>query len=90
MPVLWQVTMLDTLRKRCDFVNAAATAVGLTNVKTLWMRAEDAGQDPKLREARLHITPWGYPMTRHSNPGRSDRLRREPVTLEAQFPWNRY
>lgn len=64
--MLWQVTMLDTLRKRCDFVNAAATAVGLTNVKTLWMRAEDAGQDPKLREVRTRIFPWSVPMMRHS------------------------
>ena len=54
MPLLLQVTMLDTLRKRCDFVNAAAIAVGLSNVKTLWMRAEDAGNNPMLREVRLH------------------------------------
>lgn len=45
--------MLDTLRKRCDFVTAAADAVGLTNVSTLWMRAEDAGKDPQLREVPL-------------------------------------
>ena len=54
MPLLLQVTMLDTLRKRCDFVKAAAIAVGLTNVETLWMRAEDAGNDPLLREVRPH------------------------------------
>ena len=45
-----QVTMLDALRKRCEFVDAAAERVGLTNVRTLWMRAEDAGRDPTLRE----------------------------------------
>ena len=42
--------MLDALRKRCEFVDAAAGHAGLTNVSTLWMRAEDAGQDPTLRE----------------------------------------
>ncbi len=42
--------MLDALRKRCEFVDAAAERVGLANVRTLWMRAEDAGRDPTLRE----------------------------------------
>ena len=42
--------MLDALRKRCEFVDAAAERAGLANVRTLWMRAEDAGRDPTLRE----------------------------------------
>ena len=45
-----QVTMLDALRKRCEFVDAAAELCNLANVRTLWMRAEDAGKDPTLRE----------------------------------------
>ena len=55
-----QVTMLDALRKRCEFVSAAAVRAGLTNVSTLWMRAEDAGRDPTLREVR--------PTTAHRRP----------------------
>ena len=47
-----QVTMLDALRKRCEFVDAAAERAGLANVRTLWMRAEDAGRDPTLREVQ--------------------------------------
>eukprot|EP00242_Pyramimonas_sp_CCMP2087_P004013 CAMPEP_0198214630 /NCGR_PEP_ID=MMETSP1445-20131203/42874_1 /TAXON_ID=36898 /ORGANISM="Pyramimonas sp., Strain CCMP2087" /LENGTH=238 /DNA_ID=CAMNT_0043889903 /DNA_START=468 /DNA_END=1184 /DNA_ORIENTATION=- len=41
----WQVTLLDTLGKRIDFVNEAAAALGLTNVVGLWARAEDAGKN---------------------------------------------
>lgn len=46
----WQITLLDALRKRCDFMGAAAKQVGLGNVATLWSRAEDAGRDPAHRE----------------------------------------
>lgn len=52
----WQVTLLDTLGKRIDFVNEAAAALGLTNVVGLWARAEDAGKNLnglKQREVRV-------------------------------------
>lgn len=45
-----QVTLLDSLRKRCSFVEAATQQVGLTNVKVVWARAEEAGQDLQHRE----------------------------------------
>ena len=48
--------MLDALRKRCEFIDAAAERAGLANVRTLWMRAEDAGRDPSLREVCLTIS----------------------------------
>lgn len=41
--------LLDSLRKRCSFVEGAAAAVGAANTQTLWARAEAAGQDPSQR-----------------------------------------
>ncbi|GAB4821340.1 hypothetical protein N2152v2_008386 [Parachlorella kessleri] len=46
----WQVTLLDSLQKRCTFMEHAAAACGLANVSVRWARAEEAGQDPGLRE----------------------------------------
>jgi 16S rRNA (guanine527-N7)-methyltransferase len=60
MQLAVQVTMLDALRKRCEFVDAAAGRAGLTNVSTLWMRAEDAGQDPTLREVTAAVALCCY------------------------------
>lgn len=45
-----QVVMLDALRKRCSFVDAAAARMSLANVSTEWARAEDAGHYGQLRE----------------------------------------
>ena len=45
-----QITLLDSLRKRCNFVEAATQQVGLQNVKVVWARAEEAGQDFQHRE----------------------------------------
>ncbi len=45
-----QVTLLDSLQKRCTFMEHAAAAAGLRNVTVRWARAEDAGQAPALRE----------------------------------------
>jgi rRNA small subunit methyltransferase G len=42
--------MLDALRKRCGFMEAAAERMGLANVTAVWARAEDAGRDPQFRE----------------------------------------
>jgi 16S rRNA (guanine(527)-N(7))-methyltransferase RsmG len=47
----WRVTLLDSLRKRCDFLRAAASRLELTNVDVVWSRAEDAGRQPLLRDA---------------------------------------
>lgn len=48
---LWRFTLLDSMRKRCDFMEATTSKMNLTNVKVIWSRAEDAGQDLKLRES---------------------------------------
>lgn len=45
-----QVTVLDSLKKRCDFVSATLQDLGIRNVDVLWGRAETAGQDPEHRE----------------------------------------
>jgi len=46
----WQVTLLDSLRKRCDFVTATIKKLGIQNVTVVWSRAEDAGQNEAHRE----------------------------------------
>jgi 16S rRNA (guanine527-N7)-methyltransferase len=40
----WELTLLDTLQKRTNFLEEAALECGAGNVKTLWSRAEDAGK----------------------------------------------
>ena len=45
-----QVTLLDSLRKRCDFARAAAAHLGVRNAGVLWGRAEALGRDPEHRE----------------------------------------
>ncbi|KAG2454010.1 hypothetical protein HYH02_001053 [Chlamydomonas schloesseri] len=47
----WKVTLLDTLRKRCDFLKEAAARAGLDNVDVVWCRAEEGGRRPELRQA---------------------------------------
>ncbi|GMH33896.1 hypothetical protein BSKO_01730 [Bryopsis sp. KO-2023] len=46
----WQVTILDTLKKRCGFVDEATSKCGIKNVQTLWARAEEAGRMDDHRE----------------------------------------
>jgi len=47
----WEVTLLDSLRKRCDFVSSAVQRLGLSNVTVVCARAEDVGRDEAHREA---------------------------------------
>ena len=51
---IWQadleVTLIDALEKRCAFLRAVCEETGLTNVRVLHLRAEDAGRSPELRE----------------------------------------
>jgi 16S rRNA (guanine(527)-N(7))-methyltransferase RsmG len=48
----WRVTLLDSLNKRCAFLEAAAAAAGAANVAVACARAEDAGASGSpLREA---------------------------------------
>lgn len=44
------VTLLDSLNKRLDWLNEVRADLGLTGVRTLHTRAEEAGGDPDLRE----------------------------------------
>ncbi len=46
----WHITMLDSLQKRCTFVNHAISTLVLPNAATLWARAEEAGQEATHRE----------------------------------------
>ena len=46
-----QVWLLDSLRKRCDFVQGALARLGISNAQTLWGRAETLGQDAAHRES---------------------------------------
>ena len=46
-----QVTLLDSLQKRCKFVEHTAASLGIDNVRVLWLRAEVAGQHPEHRGA---------------------------------------
>lgn len=44
------VTLLDSLSKRVDWLEEACEALGLDGVAPIHARAEEAGQDPVLRE----------------------------------------
>ncbi len=45
-----EVTLLDSLNKRLDWLQETARALGLEGVRTLHQRAEEAGLDPQFRE----------------------------------------
>ena len=45
-----QVTLLDSLRKRCDFMQSALGSLGIDNAAPLWGRAETLAQEPAHRE----------------------------------------
>jgi 16S rRNA (guanine527-N7)-methyltransferase len=44
------VTLLDSLNKRINFLNTVISKLGLSNVKTIHSRAEDGARDSNLRE----------------------------------------
>lgn len=44
------VTLLDSLNKRINFLNTVIINLGLKNVVTIHSRAEDGARNPKLRE----------------------------------------
>jgi len=46
-----RVTALDSTAKKLGFVAATASKIGLGNITTLNVRAEDAGRDPVYRES---------------------------------------
>ena len=45
-----QVTLIESMRRRCEFLSAVRDALGLPNVRILCVRAEEAGRDRTLRE----------------------------------------
>ena len=45
-----EITLLDSLNKRINFLNEAIKEIGLKNIKTIHGRAEEIGQDIKYRE----------------------------------------
>lgn len=49
------MVLLDSLRKRCKFVEGAAAAVGVANAQAVWARAEAAGQNPAHRVRLLIV-----------------------------------
>jgi 16S rRNA (guanine527-N7)-methyltransferase len=48
---LFSVTLLDSLKKRLDFLDYVINELGLTNARTVHIRAEDAGKSTEHREA---------------------------------------
>lgn len=45
------ITLLDSLNKRIDFLNAVVKELGLRNITTIHGRSEEMGRDKNLREA---------------------------------------
>jgi 16S rRNA (guanine527-N7)-methyltransferase len=45
-----QFVLIDSLRKRIDFINEVIGELGLSSITALHLRAEDAGVDKSLRE----------------------------------------
>ncbi len=45
-----KITSIDSTAKRTDYVRRASELLGLTNVVTVTMRAEDGGKSPEYRE----------------------------------------
>ena len=46
-----RVTLIESMRKRCDFLEAVQEKLGLNNARVLCLRAEEAGQQEGLRES---------------------------------------
>lgn len=46
----WTVTLLDSTRKKIDFLNQLLTTLGITNATAIAGRAEELGQNPDHRE----------------------------------------
>ena len=55
LPAL-EVTLIESNRRKAAFLVAAAAQLGLTGVEVIPARAEQAGRDPRLREAFDAVT----------------------------------
>lgn len=51
-----EITLLDSLEKRCNFLNTVIDHLSLTGVNVVWSRAEEAGQSPLYREVFDYAT----------------------------------
>ena len=51
-----QVTLLDSLEKRCNFLHKVISELGLTNIEVVWDRAETAGQNQAFRANFTYAT----------------------------------
>ncbi|KAG8094294.1 hypothetical protein GUJ93_ZPchr0012g19158 [Zizania palustris] len=47
----WKFTLLESMRKRCSFLEHIVEVMGLSNVDVVCDRAENVGQSPDFREA---------------------------------------
>ncbi len=47
----WRVTLLESNRKKCEFLSRAAEKIGAANVEVACERAENFGRDPARRDA---------------------------------------
>ena len=50
------VTLLDSLNKRLDWLNEVCISLGLTNIRTVHARAEEKSGDPDFREGFDFVT----------------------------------
>ncbi|MDR0899635.1 MAG: 16S rRNA (guanine(527)-N(7))-methyltransferase RsmG [Lactobacillaceae bacterium] len=51
-----EVTLVDSLQKRLNFLNGLTNELGLTGIQTVHARAEDFGQDKTYRESFDFVT----------------------------------
>ena len=54
-----QITLLDSLNKRLNFLNEVIEQLGLTGIQTVHGRAEDAARKAEYREAKKAISVLG-------------------------------
>lgn len=52
----WQVTLVDSVRKKLTFLDEVKADLGLKGIRTVHARAEDLGQDKKHRESYDLVT----------------------------------
>lgn len=51
MPTQPTLALIESQKKRCNFLTETAGQLGLGSSQVLWARSEDLGQDPKWRES---------------------------------------
>ena len=58
------MTLLDSLRKRVEFLSYVTSELKLSNVECIWDRAETCAHHPKYREAFDVVTARALAKTR--------------------------